>query len=314
MGCWDTPQNNTECKRHFAFHRISHATRLKQSIQRCLLQLAQSGSIQSFNPAAMPTYAILGATGSTGQCILNLLLQSPDNKVHAYVRSRAKLEKLSPKLAAHENVDIFSGSLTDIPLIADCIANTSAVFLTLGKNVSQPGMRVCQDAAHSVVAALCHIRAQGPNARLPKILMLSSAGINPRMNRRMSATGLKILHTGLSYAYQDLKQAQAYFELHKSWLDVIFIQPGGLANDVQKGHTLSTEMTQGFISYADLAAGMIEVAESEGNQYLWKGVAVVPASKDVKFNWEAPVNVVRGLFAYFLPSAYWACHSLGLVE
>lgn len=48
----------------------------------------------------MPTYAVLGATGSTGQAILNILLQSPKNTVNAYVRSKAKLLKLSPSTKA----------------------------------------------------------------------------------------------------------------------------------------------------------------------------------------------------------------------
>ena len=264
----------------------------------------------------MPTYAILGATGSTGQCLLNPLINAPNNnnnKVNAYVRSRAKLEKLSPKLASHDDVHIFSGALTDIPLLADCINGTDAVFIVLGSNVSQPGMRVVEDGAHSVVAALCHIRAQDAKAKIPKILILTSASINPYLNKDIPAFMQKFLHTALTYAYEDLEHAEAFLRLHKSWLSVTFIQPGGLAKDVQKGHRLSTESTQGFISYPDLAAGMIEAAETEGEQYSWKGVAVVPTAKDVKFNWDAPKNIIRGLFALYLPSAYWAVRWMGLV-
>lgn len=263
----------------------------------------------------MPTYAILGATGSTGQSLLNLLLQSPDgkNKVHAYVRSRSKLEKLSPEAATNSNVEIFSGALTDIPLLAQCIAGTDTVFVALGSNVSQPGMRIAQEAAHSVVAALCHIRAQDSGAQLPRLLFLSSSSVNPTMSRKKPAFFMKLLHTALSYAYEDLEQAEAFLMLHKDWLNVTFIQPGGLTDDVQKGHTLSTETTHGFISYPDLAAGMIEVAEAKREMYDWKGVAVVPTAKNVKFNWDAPKNMVRGLLAHFLPPLYWACHSIGLV-
>lgn len=262
----------------------------------------------------MPTYAILGATGSTGQSLLNLLVQSPDNKIHAYCRSKAKLEKLSPKLAASQNVDVYPGALDDIPLIADCIANTKAVFMALGKNTSYPGMRIAQDGVQSIVAALCHIRTQNPDAKMPKILMLSSASTNPRLLSDMPAFARKLVHNAFSYNYEDLDLAEAYLRLHKSWLTATIIQPGGLANDVQKGHTLSMEKTDGFISYLDLAAGMIEVADTEGDQYAWQGVAPVPASKDVKFPWEAPVNVVRGLLAHYLPPVYWAFHSIGLVE
>jgi len=262
---------------------------------------------------AMPTYAILGATGSTGQSLLNLLLKSPKNNIHAYARSRAKLERLSPKLAAHENVTIFEGALDNISLIADCLRGTNAVFVVIGNNVSHPGMRMVEDGAQSLVAALCHIRNQDPNAQLPKILILTSSSINPILNRQKPAFLLKVLRTALSYAYADLEHAEAFLRLHKSWLNVTFIQPPGLTNDVQKGHTLSTEETHGFISYPDLAAGMIEVAETEGAEYNWKGVAVVPTGKDVKFAWDAPKNLVRGLFSHYLPTVYRACHSMGLV-
>lgn len=265
----------------------------------------------------MPTYAVLGATGSTGQSLLNLLLQNPDNTVHAYARSRSKLEALSPKLCAHDNIQIFEGALTDIPLVASCVAHTSTVFAVIGANYNSPGMRVVQDAAHSVVAAMCHLRAQHPEMPLPKILFLSSAAINPHYNREVSPVLLAIGHTALSYAYEDLRQAEAYLRLHKTWLNVIFIHPGGLSNDVQRGHKVSLVATQkdmqSFISYMDVAAGMIEVAETEGDQYNWKGVRVVPTSGDVKFNWEAPMIFVRGLVAHFVPSAYWALKRVGLV-
>lgn len=261
----------------------------------------------------MPTYAILGATGSTGQSLLNLLLESPKNNIHAYARSRAKLEKLSPKLALHENVQIFEGALNNVSLIADCLRGTNAVFVVIGNNVSHPGMRMVEDGAHSVVAALSHIRNADPNAQLPKILILTSSSINPILNRKKPAFLMKILRTGLSYAYDDLEHAEAFLRLQKSWLNVTFIQPPGLTKDVQKGHKLSTEETHGFISYPDLAAGMIEVAEKEGEEYNWKGVAVVPTGKGIKFAWDAPRNLTRGMFSHFLPTVYRGCRSIGLV-
>lgn len=261
----------------------------------------------------MPTYAILGSTGSTGQSLLNLLLKSPKNTVHAYARSRAKLERLSPQLAAHENVRIFEGELDNISLIADCLRGTTVVFVVIGNNISYPGMRVVEDGAHSVVAALSHIRNQDPEALLPKILFLTSASVNPRLNRRMPPAIFKFIHTALFHAYNDLHHAEAFLRLQQGWLDVTFIQPPGLTNDVQKGHALSTENSGGFISYLDLAAGMIEVAETEGEVYNWKGVTVVPTGKDVKFPWEAPLNLSRGLFSYYMPSVYWACQKMGLV-
>ena len=83
----------------------------------------------------MPTYAVLGATGSTGQEILKLLLQSPKNTVNAYVRSKVKLLKLLPKYVDNNNLHVYEGALNDITVMADCISNTSAVFSALGSTV-----------------------------------------------------------------------------------------------------------------------------------------------------------------------------------
>lgn len=269
----------------------------------------------------MPSYAILGSTGSTGQEILKRLASSPssDTTINAYARSKAKLEKLSPEALGKSNVKVFEGGLNNVPLLASCLSGTEAAFVVLGANVSSPGMRIAQEAAHSVVAALCHLRSKDPACSLPRLLFLSSAGVNPRLRGDTSKIFSWVLRTGLSYVYEDLELAQAYLELHRSWLSVIFVQPGGLSEDIARGHKLSTEHTEGFISYPDLAAGMIGIAEScsasgQGKgEFDWKGVAVAPASTEVKFNWDAPKNLIRGLVAHFVPWAYWGLRRAGVV-
>ncbi|KAL8879955.1 MAG: hypothetical protein Q9198_002534 [Flavoplaca austrocitrina] len=265
----------------------------------------------------MPTYAIIGATGSTGQQILSQLLQSPDNKVKVYCRSKAKLEKLSPKLAAHQNVDVYPGALNDVQLIADCIANSKAIFLVIGANVSYPGMRMIQDGAHSVVAALSTILTKHPNAKMPRILLLSSASMNPRFQPdqgRVVAAMTGLVKTALFYAYEDLGHAEDFLRLQKGWLNVTFIHPGGLVEDEAKGHTLTLDKPpEGFIGYPDLAAGMIEVAEWEDERYAWEGVGVLPKSS-ARFNPEVPLIFGRGLLAYYLPPVYRGFKSIGLVQ
>ena len=238
----------------------------------------------------MPTFAVLGATGSTGQALLNILLQSPKNTVNAYV-----LHKLSPQYQGHDNLHIFEGALGDVALLADCISNTSAVLCVLGSNESEPGIRVAQDAAHSIVAACCRLRAQDPDVMLPRIVFLSSATINPRLCRDLPPAARWALHTSFSYVYDDLEHAEAYFRLHKDWLDVTFIQPGGLVHDTPKGHALSLERQQTFLSYPDLAAGIIEAAIASGEEYSWKGVSVVPTSNDTKVEWRVPLFMASTL-------------------
>ena len=244
----------------------------------------------------MPTFAVLGATGSTGQALLNILVQSPKNTVNAYVRSKAKLQKLSPQYQDNDNLHVFEGALGDVPLLADCISNTSAVLCVLGANENEPGIHVAQDAAHSIVAACCRLRTQDPNVQLPRIIFLTSATINPHLCRDLPTGARWVLHTSLSYLYADLELAEAYFRLHKDWLNVTFIQPGGLVHDTPKGHALSLERQQTFLSYQDLAAGIIEAATASGEEYSWKGVSVVPTSGGTKVEWRVPLYVASRLF------------------
>ena len=93
--------------------------------------------------------------------------------------------------------------------------------------------------------------------------------------------------------------------LHRSWLNATFVHPGGLVHDAQKGHAVNLEKTtsQTFLSYLDLAAGMIEVADAEG-KYDWVGVSILPTSKDVKVEWRVPIFLVAGLTFHFLPWMY----------
>ena len=53
--------------------------------------------------------------------------------------------------------------------------------------------------------------------------------------------------------------------------------------DEQKGHVLTMDNVKAFLSYPDLAAGMIEVAES--GSYDWKQVGVSPTGKNVKIEY-----------------------------
>lgn len=83
--------------------------------------------------------------------------------------------------------------------------------------------------------------------------------------------------------------------------------PGGLVHDTQKGHALSLVREQSPLSYLDLAAGMVEVADS-GDTYHMRNVAVLPTGKDVKFPYASLWEVVKGLFAHYLP---WTYHITG---
>lgn len=79
------------------------------------------------------------------------------------------------------------------------------------------------------------------------------------------------------------------------------IKPGGLVHDAQKGHELSTERQQTFLSFLDLAAGMVEAGQAEDGKWDMKDVSVVPTAKDVKIEWRVPYFVAQGLLLHFFP-------------
>lgn len=258
----------------------------------------------------MPSYAVLGATGATGGNILKLLIKDPKNTINVYVRSKSKLIKQIPDVASNPSVKVFTGNLSDTSLIASCLENTDAVFSTVASNDNMPGTHIAQDTAQSMVVALMDIRMSKPQAKLPTIVWLSSASVNEKFYSQAPAFVHWLLSTSFSYVYTDLAHAENYLKLHQKWLKVVFIQPGGLVEDSQHGHALSTEKQQTFLSYADLAAGMIEVAEKGG--YDWQAVAVVPTTKDTKIEWKVPGRMVKGLTFHFFPWMYFLTKSLHL--
>ena len=174
-----------------------------------------------------------------------------------------------------------------------------------------------QDGCQSVVAALSTMSAKDPHARMPRILLLSSASMNPRFepdHGRVIGAMRGLLKAALFYAYEDLGHAEDFMRLQKGWLNVTFIHPGGLVEDEAKGHTLTLDKPpEGFVGYADLAAGMIDVAAGEDGRYAWDGVGVLPKSS-ARFNPEVPLIFGRGLLAYYLPPVYWGFKSMGLVQ
>lgn len=193
----------------------------------------------------MPSYAILGATGQTGLSILlNILLESPQNTINAYVRSRVKLEKLRPDISTFKNVRIFEGDIQNMRLDTDCISNVSAVFAVVATNENIPNLRIAQETAHIVVAALCDLRSQGPSTKLPRIIFLSSASINRNLYGHQPAFVHWLLTTAFSNVYGHLALAEAYLRLHEGWLNATFVQPGGLVQDARKGHAISLDGTK----------------------------------------------------------------------
>ena len=254
----------------------------------------------------MPSYAVLGATGSTGSSLIQVLLQSPDNQVHAYCRSKQKLIKTLPDLAINENsqIQVFEGQLQDVQLLSNCISGTRAVFLAVAVTDNIPGCSVARDTADVVVSALERLQQEDRTASLPKLVVLSSASLeHATLMAHEPAYTRGMARRAFSNIYSDLEMAEEFLR-SKAIVPMFFIKPGALTKDKQRGHILSTESAISPVSFMDLAAGMIEVAQDESEGYDWKNVAVNATSKDIAFPWDAPSNIFWGLLFHYLPWLY----------
>lgn len=254
----------------------------------------------------MPRYAVLGATGNTGRAIVEVLLaQSPENHVHVYCRSKEKLLRLIPA-AATSQVRIFEGALSDVTLITECLRGSNAAFLAVAIADNMPGCTVSRDAAHTVVDALRSLSAQeDQQAKIPRLVVLSSASLEPSFSDDVPPLIHRVLDTCVSHLYKDLAEAEAYLRAESGWVSSVFVKPGGLVHDRQRGHEISTTTAKTPLSYLDLAAGMIEVADSDAGQYDMKNVSVIGTADGVAFPWAGVYYALTGLLYHFFPWTYY---------
>jgi oxidoreductase AflX len=202
----------------------------------------------------MPSHAVLGTTGNTGKSLLKVLSQSPDKEIHAYARSKSKLLRLSPELSSAKKVKIFEGDLRDVDLISYCILGTRAVFMAVAVSDNLPRCRIAQDTAHIVVAALEKLRSKDPNAKLPRVIVLSSTSLDDYLWRDLPHFVHWILFACASNVYADLIKAEEYQRSQENWITSTFVRPGGFVHDKQKGHELSME-TADFFEFSGSGGG-----------------------------------------------------------
>jgi putative NADH-flavin reductase len=250
----------------------------------------------------MATYAILGATGNTGLSLTQLLLRTPDARVHAYCRNKAKLMRSLPAGADSKRLEVFEGSIHDVDLFVRCLKGCRIVFLTITSNDNIPGCTLSQDSVASVLEALKIIRRDsGADIAMPKIVLLSSATIDAHLNRRMPRVFLPIMKRAASNVYKDLMVAEQLLRAEKDWLTTIFIKPGGLSVDEPRGHKLDFDEQESFISYFDLAGAMIEAADDPEGLYDMRNVGVVNTGGGAKFPRGTPLCIIVGLLRHFFP-------------
>jgi hypothetical protein len=247
----------------------------------------------------MTGYAILGSTGNCGSALIQILLNRPTARIHAYCRNKAKLLQQFPDINSIGRVDIFEGRITDIQLLSSCIRGCRAVFLVASTNDNVPGCSVGQEAAVGVIKALENLESQGE--QMPKLALLSSATIDDHLSRHIPYLLRQTLLFAASHVYNDLRETEKILRAEEPRLITIYIKPGALSVDRQRGYALSLTEEDGPLSYLDLAAGMIEAVDDEEGRYDMLNISVVNTRGKAKFPAGTPMCILAGLLRHFFP-------------
>lgn len=262
----------------------------------------------------MPTYALLGATGSTGSAIIRALLTSPasDLRLNVLVRSKKKLLTIFPDLESTSQftVHIFEGSTTPSAsksskndALSQCLKDADVIFGCVGNNVPSVDTSLITDTVDSIIAALqTHRQAKGAGYKPPTVIQLRSSSLNPASPLPWIAT--KMSWFFFRYIYLDLERAcDRLVAASKAarppnddsgqgkLLEAIFIDPPAIhdANGMTPtGYELFTAASTGLkqepaVSYADLGAAFAEVARKR-EEFKGEGV-IVSATGEVNLTW-----------------------------
>lgn len=147
--------------------------------------------------ASNGTFGIIRATGHVGGQISR---QESQNLCPLETR----LLTQHPELESNQNVMIFEAQLDDTDQLAKFLSGCDSVFLTAAAIDNMPGCSIAQDQAKSVVSALELIRKEDPVAKLPQIIVLSSAALERHFMRDIPEWFNAFLSKGASNIYADL--------------------------------------------------------------------------------------------------------------
>lgn len=250
------------------------------------------------------TYAVLGATGNCGTALIQLLLKDPNAHIRAFVRNEAKLIGLIPSVVENKNVEIVKGSIHDIEVITAAIREAQVVFLCVSTNDNVPGCRMGQDTATSVIRALEGLKngeETKQNFRAPRLVLLSSNTLDDQLSQHTPWLVRQILIRSASQVYKDLELTEKLLRAQHDWLQTVFIKPGGLSVDVQRGHALSLVEETSPLSYFDLAAGMIEAADDSEGKWDMQNVGVCHTAGPAQWPRGAFLCISVGLIRHYLP-------------
>lgn len=255
----------------------------------------------------MPTYAVLGSTGNCGSALIrNLVEKSPENHINAYCRDQTKLHRVLPELVGSKQVEVFQGSINDEALIDSCLRGTKAVFMAVTSNDNIPGIRLNTDTAMTVIRSLYRLRDEAGSTGTytpPRLVLLSACCFDDHLARTQPKWFRPIMLRAASNVYSDLQRAEDVLRSHDHWISSIFIKPAGLSPDIARGHKLTFDEEESFVSYMDLSNGMIEAADDESGLYIGRNVGVVNKvrGEGAKFPSGTPLCIAMGFVRHFFP-------------
>ena len=249
----------------------------------------------------MATYAVFGATGNCGSSLIQVLLQSPHNEIRAYCRNKQKLIHMIPGITETNRVQIFEGQIDNVDLFTSCIRDCKVVFLAVTMNDNLPGCRVAQDTTITLLSALEKLKSEDTPMKMPKVVVLSSASLEDRLCGNTPGWFHWIITHTNSNIYEDLRVQERMLRAEQDWLSSIFVKPGGLVLDKQRGHKLDFDEQETFISYLDLAGAMIEAGEDPDGRYDMRDVTVHNTGGSARFPPTLPLLFLFGIMRHFFP-------------
>lgn len=234
----------------------------------------------------MPTYALVGGTGSTGSAILRCLLSQPpkDLTLNIFVRSRSKLRQAFPDLESTTafKTNIIEGIPSDPTAMQECLKDVDVVMACIASNYSTRGMSLIYDSATALIAALAvHRKTRGPAYKTPTIIQLRSAALHPIYKAALPWLARQVFPFCFDYVYADLERVSQLFAStvadSPGLLEYIFIDPPSIHD--QDGTTptgyrlILNEKQEPMLNYADLGAAFCEVAERR-REFVGRAVGV----------------------------------------
>ncbi|KAK3633513.1 hypothetical protein LTR56_015766 [Elasticomyces elasticus] len=237
----------------------------------------------------MPTYALLGATGSTGSAVLRYLLEVPptDLNLNIFVRNKSKLLKAFPNLEDTKQpiVTIIEGTPNDQPSLQQALEDAAVIFQCIATNQSTPGVSVAHDTVTALIGALRGLHISD-SYRTPMVLQVRAAPLNPTFAAQQPWLMSTIIHFALHHTYADTDKAckllASTHDETPELLDYAFVDTQAVfdaGGTIRTGYELTlTGPVSPSISYADTGAAFCEIAERR-EEFKGKGVGVSATGK-----------------------------------